>query len=78
MNSSQVTGYIWYDPTVGFYQKGSKVEFNKYYRNDTKKIDCQIIYEMTSDTSDSLMQVLVNELNEAKRESITTKYWKIV
>ncbi len=78
MNPSQITGYVWYDPSIGFYQKGSKLEFHQFYQSSTQKQECQILYEMTSETSETMIDMLVEELNEAKRDAIITKYWKIV
>ena len=66
--TNHVKGYIWYDPEAGFYQKGSTIEFQRYYSSSTRKKDFQILFEITGTTSDLLAYRLVKQLNKAKKD----------
>ena len=68
----KITGYIWYNPDMGIYQKGKKEEYNHFFEMSGKKEGFSLILELTNH-SDILAYKLVKELNLAKETHIRSQ-----
>jgi len=68
----KVTGYIWYNPDMGIYQKGKKEEYKHFFELSGKKSGFSLILELTNQ-SDILAYKLVKELNLANENHIRSQ-----
>ena len=68
----KITGYIWYNPDLGIYQKGTFEEYNHFFELSGKKEGFSLILELTNH-SDILAYRLVKELNLAKEDHIRSQ-----
>ncbi len=67
--SEKITGYIWYNPETGMYQKGSKEDYEYFYEGSGKKEGYSLILKLTNQ-SDLLAYKLVRGLNTAKQQML--------
>ena len=65
--SEQVTGYVWYNPDMGLYQKGTKEEFQNFLELSGLKKEFSLILKLTNE-SDLLAYKIVKQLNVARAE----------
>lgn len=68
----KITGYIWYNPDMGIYQKGTIEEYKHFYELSGKKNGFSLILELTNH-SDILAYRLVKELNLANEDHIRSQ-----
>ncbi len=61
----KTTGYIWYNPDMGLYQKGSRKEFDNFFNLSGRKEEFTLILKLNA-VSDILAYKMVKELNAAK------------
>ena len=66
----KTTGYIWYNPDMGLYQKGSKAEFDNFFKLSGRKEEFTLILKLNA-VSNILAYKMVKELNAAK-ESVSS------
>mgnify|MGYP001799605639 CR=1 FL=1 len=69
MNTSSeiVTGYVWYNPDMGLYQKGKKEEFESFLQSSGLKKEFSLILKLTNE-SDILAYKIVKQLNVARAQ----------
>lgn len=65
--SEIITGYVWYNPDMGLYQKGSKTEFQSFLEQSGLKKEFSLILKLTNE-SDLLAYKIVKQLNVARAE----------
>ena len=65
--SEKVTGYVWYNPDMGLYQKGTKGEFQSFLESSGLKEEFSLILKLTNE-SDLLAYKIVKQLNLARQE----------
>ena len=68
----KITGYIWYNPDMGIYQKGKLEEYRHFFELSGKKAGFSLILELTNQ-SDILAYKLVKELNLANESHIASQ-----
>ena len=66
--SIRTVGYIWYNPDLSLYQKGSKEDFDSFYDKSGRKEQFSLILKLTP-ISDLLAYRIVKELNDAHQSS---------
>jgi len=66
-NSDKVTGYVWYNPDMGLYQKGTHEEYQGFLQLSGMKQEFSLILKLTNH-SDILAYKIVRQLNDAKAE----------
>ncbi len=68
MNSAEkITGYVWYNPDMGLYQKGKKEEFESFLQLSGLKKEFSLILKLTNE-SDLLAYKIVKQLNIARAQ----------
>ena len=69
MNNSaeKITGYVWYNPDMGLYQKGKKEEFENFLQLSGLKKEFSLILKLTNE-SDILAYKIVKQLNIARAQ----------
>ena len=72
-----VTGYIWYNPDMGIYQKGKLEEYKHFFELSGKKAGFSLILELTNQ-SDILAYKLVKELNLANDSHLASQMRRAV
>ncbi len=65
--TNKITGYIWYNPETGMYQKGSKEDYQFFYEGSGMKEGYSLILKLTNQ-SDLLAYRLVRDLNNMKQK----------
>lgn len=68
-SAEKITGYVWYNPDMGLYQKGEKEEFTKFLQLSGLKKEFSLILKLTNQ-SDLLAYKIVKQLNMAKAQLI--------
>ena len=63
----KITGYVWYNPDMGLYQKGSHEEFQIFLEQSGLKQEFSLILKLTNE-SDLLAYKIVKQLNIARAE----------
>lgn len=63
--------FIWYNPDLDAYQKGSIEEFNKLSGTSVNCDRFDILYEFT-DSSDKLIDKILGSLNIVRRQKVAT------
>ncbi|MGB3464092.1 MAG: hypothetical protein WBA74_02440 [Cyclobacteriaceae bacterium] len=66
-DSGKITGYVWYNPDMGLYQKGSGHEFQTFLEQSGLKKEFSLILKLTNE-SDLLAYKIVKQLNVARAE----------
>jgi len=66
-SAEKVTGYVWYNPDMGLYQKGTKAEFQNFLELSGLKQEFSLILKLTNE-SDVLAYKIVKQLNIARAE----------
>ena len=66
-STEQVTGYVWYNPDMGLYQKGTGEEFQNFLELSGLKEEFSLILKLTNE-SDLLAYKIVKQLNIARAE----------
>ena len=64
-SAEKISGYVWYNPDMGLYQKGKKEEFENFLQLSGLKKEFSLILKLTNE-SDILAYKIVKQLNEAK------------
>ena len=65
--NDKATGYIWFNPITGMYQKGKAEEFKRSAEQSGRKEDFSLILKLTNE-SDILAYKIVKQLNIARAE----------
>ena len=63
----KITGYVWYNPDMGLYQKGTRTEFKNFLQLSGLKKEFSLILKLTNE-SDILAYKIVKQLNAAIAE----------
>ncbi len=66
-SAEKITGYVWYNPDMGLYQKGKKEEFESFLQSSGLKKEFSLILKLTNE-SDLLAYKIVRQLNEARAQ----------
>ena len=66
-SAEKVTGYVWYNPYMGLYQKGQKEEFESFLQSNGLKKEFSLILKLTNE-SDILAYKIVKQLNVARAQ----------
>jgi len=66
-SAENITGYVWYNPDMGRYQKGKKEEFENFLQLSGLKKEFSLILKLTNE-SDILAYKIVKQLNIARAQ----------
>lgn len=74
--TEKVTGYVWYNPDMGLYQKGTHEEYDTFLQQSGMKKEFSLILKLTNH-SDILAYKIVRQLNQSKAELMEQKRYAV-
>ncbi len=72
----KITSYVWYNPDMGLYQKGTHDEYQSFLELSGMKDEFSLILKLDNH-SDILAYKIVKQLNDAKTELLEEKRYAV-